>query len=77
MAPMPMKNERARVAALQKYARTDTEPEPAFDDLVLLASFICKTPIALISLVDERRGGPPPRIAIPPRPLRGCRLPCR
>ena len=55
MAPMLMKNEPARVAALQKYAILDTEPEQAFDNLVLLASFICKTPIALISLVDEDR----------------------
>jgi two-component system, NtrC family, sensor kinase len=44
-----------RVAALQKYAILDTEPERAFDDLTLLASFVCKTPIALISLVDEDR----------------------
>jgi GAF domain-containing protein len=48
-------NDRDRVAALQKYAILDTEPEQAFDDLTLLASFICKTPIALISLVDEDR----------------------
>ena len=53
--PAPTKNEAARVAALQKYAILDTEPEQAFDDLVLLASFICNTPIALISLVDEDR----------------------
>ena len=53
--PMPMKNESARIAALQKYAILDTEPERAFDDLVLLASIICNTPIALISLVDEDR----------------------
>jgi hypothetical protein len=50
-----MKNEAARVEALHKYAILDTEPEQAFDDLVLLASFICMTPIALISLVDEDR----------------------
>ena len=53
--PMPMKNESARIAALQKYAILDTEPERAFDDLVLLASFICSAPIALISLVDQDR----------------------
>jgi len=53
--PQPIKNEAARVAALHKYAILDTEPEQAFDDLVLLASFICKTPIALISLVDDAR----------------------
>jgi GAF domain-containing protein len=48
-------NEEARVAALEKYAILDTDPEQAFDDLTLLASFVCKTPIALISLVDEDR----------------------
>jgi len=53
--PKPTRNEAARVEALHKYAILDTEPEQAFDDLVLLASFICKTPIALISLVDEDR----------------------
>lgn len=51
---MPM-NEAARIAALQKYAILDSEPEQAFDDLALLASYICRTPIALISLVDENR----------------------
>jgi two-component system, NtrC family, sensor kinase len=45
----------ARVAALEKYAILDTEPEQAFDDLTLLASYVCKTPTALISLVDENR----------------------
>ena len=48
-------NEPARLAALQKYAILDTDPEQTFDDLTLLASYICKTPIALISLVDEKR----------------------
>ena len=54
-SPTLIKNESARLAALQKYAILDTEPERAFDDLVLLASFICNTPIAMISLVDENR----------------------
>src|SRR4030088_3639909 len=44
-----------RVGALQKYAILDSEPEQAFDDLTLLASYVCKTPIALISLIDENR----------------------
>jgi GAF domain-containing protein len=48
-------NEAARIAALDKYAILDTDPEQSFDDLTLLASFACKTPIALISLVDEDR----------------------
>jgi GAF domain-containing protein len=47
--------EAARVAALDRYAILDTEPEQGFDDLVVLASFVCKTPIAMLSLVDDRR----------------------
>jgi GAF domain-containing protein len=49
------RNEEARIAALEKYAILDSDPEAAFDDLALLASFVCKTPIALISLIDEER----------------------
>jgi GAF domain-containing protein len=55
MQAVKPKNEEARVAALEKYAILDTDPELAFDDLTLLASFACKTPIALISLIDEQR----------------------
>lgn len=44
-----------RLAALRAYRILDTQPEQAFDDLVMLASQICKTPIALISLVDAER----------------------
>lgn len=54
-APMMSANDAARVDALQKYAILDSEPEQAFDDLTLLASYVCKTPIAMISLVDEDR----------------------
>jgi GAF domain-containing protein len=51
----PTTPDAVRVEALEKYAILDTEPEQAFDDLTLLASYVCKTPIALISLVDENR----------------------
>ena len=47
--------EAARVAALNRYAILDTEPEESFDDLVTLAAHVCKTPIALLSLVDDHR----------------------
>jgi two-component system NtrC family sensor kinase len=54
-APIMSGNDAARVAALQKYAILDSEPEQAFDDLTLLASYVCKTPMALISLIDGKR----------------------
>ena len=47
--------EAARLAALRSYRILDTEPEQAFDDIVLLAAQICSTPISLITLVDEDR----------------------
>jgi two-component system NtrC family sensor kinase len=47
--------ETARVAALNRYAILDTEPEQTFDDLVVLASYVCKTPMAMLSLVDDHR----------------------
>ncbi|HUN60764.1 MAG TPA: GAF domain-containing protein [Candidatus Sulfotelmatobacter sp.] len=47
--------EAARVAALNRYAILDSEPEQSFDDLVSLAAHICQTPIAMLSLVDDHR----------------------
>jgi len=44
-----------RLAALHRYRILDSEPEQRFDDLALLASQICGTPIALISLIDRDR----------------------
>lgn len=47
--------ETERLAALQRYRILDTDPETAFDDLTLLAAYICGTPMALITLVDADR----------------------
>ena len=48
-------NDSDRLAALRSYHVLDTVEEKDFDDLTTLASVICQTPIALISLVDQRR----------------------
>lgn len=48
-------NEKNRLLALQRYNILDTLPELDFDDFTHLAALICQTPIALLSLVDEKR----------------------
>lgn len=51
----PTGNEAERLAALRDYHVLDTAPERAYDDIAGLAALICQCPIALVSLVDERR----------------------
>lgn len=48
-------NEKRRLNVLWQYEVLDTIPEALFDDLTELAANICEAPIALISLVDEKR----------------------
>ncbi|MDA0739067.1 MAG: GAF domain-containing protein [Nitrospirae bacterium] len=54
IAPLP-ENESERLAAIRRYRILDTEREEEFDHLTALASYICRTPIAMISLIDESR----------------------
>ena len=53
-APLPP-DEAGRLQALADYGLMDTPPEPVFDEIVALASYVCKTPIALVPLLDEKR----------------------
>jgi two-component sensor histidine kinase len=51
----PSWTESDRLATLRSYRIIDTPPEPVFDDLVQFAARVCRAPIALISLVEDRR----------------------
>lgn len=53
--PPISQHEAHRLAALHDHQILDTDPEASFDDLTQLAAYICGTPIALVSLVDQHR----------------------
>lgn len=52
---LPTASENSRLETLRKLEILDTSDEKDLDDIVRLVATICDTPIALISLVDERR----------------------
>ena len=52
--PIP-KDEKERLADLYQYQVLDTPGEEDFDNITTLASHICNTPIALVTLVDSKR----------------------
>ena len=55
MTPPILADEKRRLHVLWQYEVLDTVPEEVFDDLTELAAHICEAPIALITLVDEKR----------------------
>lgn len=56
MIPAPINaNESERLEALRRYRILDTPDTAEFDDFTRLASALCATPIALISLLDADR----------------------
>jgi signal transduction histidine kinase len=54
-AAHPPPNEAQRLDRLRRFGVLDTLPQEAFDHITALASAICGTPIALISLIDHDR----------------------
>lgn len=62
-------NEALRLQRLHEYGILDTEPEKRFDDLALLASFICQTPVAMINLIDSDRQWTKSIVGYPPQTL--------
>ncbi len=54
-SPPPDIREADRLTSLQAVGVLDTLPEQHYDDIAELASFICGTPIALVSFVDNDR----------------------
>ena len=54
-----------RLQDLEDTAIMDTLPEAAYDDIASLAAFICDTPIAYISFLDQTRQWYKARIGLP------------
>ncbi|TFW10083.1 EAL domain-containing protein [Oxalobacteraceae bacterium OM1] len=48
-------DERARLEALARCGLLETEPEPRFDDIARLAVLVCQVPMAVVTLVGDRR----------------------
>lgn len=48
-------NEQERLAQLAEYNIFDAFTEKDYDDITLLAAAICKTPVSLITLVDDKK----------------------
>lgn len=55
LPPAPTKNEECRLASLHSLKILDTDPEERFDRVTRLAKKLFNVPIALVSLVDEKR----------------------
>ena len=54
-SPSAPGTEAERLAELKRLAILDTSEEKAFDDITRMAASVCGTPIALITLVDDKR----------------------
>jgi GAF domain-containing protein len=52
--PLPTDEEK-RLEKLRQYQILDTAAEQVFDDITRLASDVCKTPISLLTFIDQNR----------------------
>ena len=55
MAVVLPSNELERLEALKRYDILDTPPEPDYDELASLATYICQVPFGAVSLIDQNR----------------------
>src|SRR3954469_743556 len=55
MSPEHSISEQRRLETLSSYEILDTPREAAFDNLVKLATQICETPVATVTLIDRER----------------------
>jgi PAS domain S-box-containing protein len=73
---MKLRDEQLCLKALKDFEVLDTESEILFDNIVKIASQICNTKIALISLIDEERQWFKARVGLPatytPRDISFC-----
>jgi PAS domain-containing protein len=53
--PLPHKNEDSRLNLLRSFCVLDSKPDADFENITSIAAQICNTPIALVSLLDEKR----------------------
>lgn len=54
LPPRPL-NDYERIQALIEYSILDTDPEKEYDEITLIATEICQTPISSIGFIDENR----------------------
>ena len=52
---VPEDDETLRLQVLLSYKLRGTDPEPAYDDIANIASLMCGTPIAMVSMIDSDR----------------------
>ncbi len=55
LTPPPLADEADRQAVVDSLGILDTEFDPAFEEIVELAAFVCHMPIAAVTLIDDDR----------------------